>query len=92
MAHGLQVRKHNVLVFGYLPEGSFGWGEKVSFSKNSRTLEILGNEKLWFLYLLSRKNGFQSRGILIDSLFYKCMTLFDFNIPIFILSFCAEKQ
>lgn len=85
MAHGLQVRKHNVLMLGYLPEGIFGWGGKVSFSKNSRILEILTNEKLWLSSLLSRKAGFQNRGILVDSLFYKCITLFDFNIPIFIV-------
>lgn len=43
MAYGLQVRKHIVPVFGYLPEWSIGWEGKDNFSKNSRTLEILTN-------------------------------------------------
>lgn len=77
MAYGLQVRKHNALLFGYLIEGSLGCGEEVNFSKKSRTLEILTNQRPYFLHLLRRKTGFQNRGILIDSIFfYKLMTFF----------------
>ena len=54
MAHGLQVRKCNALIFGDLIEGSFGCGGEVSFSKNNRTLEIPANERPCFLYLLRR--------------------------------------
>lgn len=61
MAHGLQVRKHTVLVLVICLKGALAVGGKVSFSKNSRTLEILTNERLWFLYLLSRKDGFHKQ-------------------------------
>lgn len=33
MAHGLQVRKHNVFISGYLMEGSFGNGGRLVSAK-----------------------------------------------------------
>lgn len=85
MAHGLQVRKYNMFIFGYLIEGSFGDGGRLvsaKIVKNSKTLEILTNEMLCFWYLLRRKSGFRNRWPQLFT--YWRHYVFDFNISIFI--------